>query len=114
MPLRKENFSDSSTEELEVIRTLFLQPYHSKIIPLRGAENLQTEEKELKTTPRITTDIEMSPEKVNGPISTNAGSENEQISSGEHHFFVVNILQFFMPPFPPSFSFFYIFWLILF
>ena len=43
LPLRKENFSDSSIEELEEIRTFFLPSCYSTIIPLRGADNSQTE-----------------------------------------------------------------------
>ena len=93
LPLRKKNFRVSSTREYQELTKYPALSHRSDIIPLRDAEDVQTEDEVGKIKHNVTIDNdEMSTGNVNVSASTNAESENEQISSSKFNFLVSNIL----------------------
>ena len=93
LPLRKKNFRVSSTREYQELTKYPALSHRSDIIPLRDAEDVQTEDEVGKIKHNVTIDNdEMSTGKVNVLVSTNAGSENKQISSSKFNFLVSNTL----------------------
>ena len=93
LPLRKEDFRVSSTREYQELTKYPALSQSSNIIPLRDAEDVQTEDGDGIIKHNVTIDNEMFTGKSKRvEMSTNAGGKNEQISSSKLPNFVSNIL----------------------